>query len=76
MQVQLKEGEEEPTPHLDEGEPVYVSCSPIDQDTDVYPCVLLYSFAGEHIDVRLVPVMELYAHLQAFEKLGYTVDAR
>ncbi|GAA5958264.1 hypothetical protein JCM8115_004038 [Rhodotorula mucilaginosa] len=49
LEVELKEGEEEPKPHLDE---------------------------GEHIDVRLVPVMELYAHLQAFEKLGYTVDAR
>ncbi|GAA5972314.1 hypothetical protein JCM11641_002403 [Rhodosporidiobolus odoratus] len=49
LEVQLKEGEEEPAPHLDE---------------------------GEHIDVRVVPVAELYAHLQAFEKLGYTVDAR
>ncbi|BGP12684.1 hypothetical protein JCM10213v2_000601 [Rhodosporidiobolus nylandii] len=49
LEVQLKEGEEEPTPHLDE---------------------------GEHIDVRVVPLAELYAHLQAFEKLGYTVDAR
>ncbi|GAA6011285.1 hypothetical protein JCM8202_003965 [Rhodotorula sphaerocarpa] len=49
LEVQLKEGEEEPKPHLDE---------------------------GEHIDVRVVPVVELYAYLQAFEKLGYTVDAR
>ncbi|GAA5861523.1 hypothetical protein JCM3774_000279 [Rhodotorula dairenensis] len=49
LEVDLKEGEHEPKPHLDE---------------------------GEHIDVRLVPVLELYAHLQAFEKLGYTVDAR
>ncbi|BGP36651.1 hypothetical protein JCM10450v2_000540 [Rhodotorula kratochvilovae] len=49
LEVQLKEGEEEPKPHLDE---------------------------GEHIDVRVVPLAELYAHLQAFEKLGYTVDAR
>ncbi|CDR39286.1 RHTO0S04e03554g2_1 [Rhodotorula toruloides] len=49
LQVELKEGEEEPTPHLDE---------------------------GEHIDVRVVPVAELYSHLQAFEELGYTVDAR
>ncbi|GAA5980691.1 hypothetical protein JCM10908_001739 [Rhodotorula pacifica] len=49
LEVQLKEGEEEPKAHLDE---------------------------GEHIDVRLIPIMELYAHLQAFEKLGYTVDAR
>ncbi|GAA6047063.1 hypothetical protein NBRC10513_001714 [Rhodotorula toruloides] len=49
LQVELREGEEEPTPHLDE---------------------------GEHIDVRVVPVAELYSHLQAFEELGYTVDAR
>ncbi|BGP28804.1 hypothetical protein JCM10296v2_000540 [Rhodotorula toruloides] len=49
LQVELKEGEEEPAPHLDE---------------------------GEHIDVRVVPVAELYSHLQAFEELGYTVDAR
>ncbi|GAA6036615.1 hypothetical protein JCM8097_001253 [Rhodosporidiobolus ruineniae] len=49
LEVQLKEGEEEPTPQLDE---------------------------GEHIDVRITPLNELYAHLQAYEKLGYTVDAR
>ncbi|GJN91573.1 hypothetical protein Rhopal_004596-T1 [Rhodotorula paludigena] len=50
LEVQLKEGEEEPTPHLDE---------------------------GEHIDVRVVPLADLYAHLQAFEQQhGYTVDAR
>ncbi|GAA6004290.1 hypothetical protein JCM10207_000653 [Rhodosporidiobolus poonsookiae] len=49
LEVQLKEGEEDPTPHLDE---------------------------GEHIDVRVVPLAELYSYLQAFEKLGYTVDAR
>ncbi|GAA5911810.1 hypothetical protein JCM8208_002444 [Rhodotorula glutinis] len=50
LEVQLMEGEEDPKPHLDE---------------------------GEHIDVRVVPLNELYAHLQAFEQQhGYTVDAR
>ncbi|GAA5826918.1 hypothetical protein JCM11251_002161 [Rhodosporidiobolus azoricus] len=49
LEVELKEGEEEPTPHVDE---------------------------GEHIDVRVVPLKDLYSHLQAFEKLGYVVDAR
>lgn len=34
------------------------------------------TLSGEHIDVRVVPVVELYAYLQAFEELGYTVDAR
>jgi len=31
---------------------------------------------GEHIEVRVTPVAELYAHLQEYEKLGYSVDAR
>ncbi|KAI5480007.1 ADP-ribose pyrophosphatase [Pseudohyphozyma bogoriensis] len=31
---------------------------------------------GEHIEVRVTPLKELYAHLQAYEKLGYSVDAR
>ncbi|KAK4050510.1 hypothetical protein OIO90_005093 [Microbotryomycetes sp. JL221] len=49
LEVELREGEEEPKPHLDE---------------------------GEHIEVRVTPVAELYAHLEAYEKLGYQVDAR
>ncbi|KAM0793326.1 hypothetical protein ACM66B_000783 [Microbotryomycetes sp. NB124-2] len=49
LEVQLKEGEEEPKPHLDE---------------------------GEHIEVRVTPLADLYAHLQAYEELGYQVDAR
>ncbi|GAA5934615.1 hypothetical protein JCM1841_004198, partial [Sporobolomyces salmonicolor] len=49
LEVELREGEEEPEPHLDE---------------------------GEHIEVRITPVVELYAHLEAYEKLGYIVDAR
>ncbi|KDE05037.1 hypothetical protein MVLG_04580 [Microbotryum lychnidis-dioicae p1A1 Lamole] len=31
---------------------------------------------GEHIEVRVTPLAELYLHLKAYEKLGYTVDAR
>jgi len=31
---------------------------------------------AEHIEVRLTPVAELAAHLEAYEKLGYSVDAR
>ncbi|GAA5859736.1 hypothetical protein JCM1840_006431 [Sporobolomyces johnsonii] len=49
LEVELREGEEEPQPHLDE---------------------------GEHIEVRVTPVAELYAHLEAYEQLGYVVDAR
>ncbi|GAA5964419.1 hypothetical protein JCM21900_006422, partial [Sporobolomyces salmonicolor] len=49
LEVELREGEEEPEPHLDE---------------------------GEHLEVRITPVAELYAHLAAYEKLGYIVDAR
>jgi ADP-ribose pyrophosphatase len=49
LEVQLKEGEEEPKPKLDE---------------------------GEHIEVRVTPLKELYQHLQAYEKLGYVIDAR
>ncbi|GAA5910579.1 uncharacterized protein JCM6883_003221 [Sporobolomyces salmoneus] len=49
LEVQLKEGEEEPKPQLDE---------------------------GEHIEVRVTPLKDLYKHLEAYEKLGYLVDAR
>ncbi|KAL8283748.1 hypothetical protein RQP46_005543 [Phenoliferia psychrophenolica] len=49
IEVELKEGEGDPVPHLDE---------------------------GEHIEVRVTPLVDLYAHLQAYEKLGYIVDAR
>lgn len=31
---------------------------------------------GEHIEVRVTPLNDLYAHLEAYEKLGYSVDAR
>ncbi|GAA6025139.1 hypothetical protein JCM11491_000229 [Sporobolomyces phaffii] len=49
LQVDLREGDAEPEPHLD---------------------------AGEHIEVRVTPVRDLYRHLEAYEKLGYIVDAR
>ncbi|KAK4055332.1 hypothetical protein OIV83_000615 [Microbotryomycetes sp. JL201] len=49
LEVELKEDEPEPKPHLDE---------------------------GEHIEVRVTPLADLYNHLQAYEKLGYQVDAR
>ncbi|GAA5832528.1 hypothetical protein JCM5353_007935 [Sporobolomyces roseus] len=29
---------------------------------------------GEHIEVRVTPLKDLYRHLQAYEKLGYVVD--
>ena len=47
LEVELKEGEEEPKAHLDE---------------------------GEHIEVRVTPLKDLYRHLQAYEELGYVVD--
>ncbi|KAM0756224.1 hypothetical protein T439DRAFT_341526 [Meredithblackwellia eburnea MCA 4105] len=31
---------------------------------------------GEHIEVRVTPLAELYDHLTEYEKLGYQVDAR
>lgn len=31
---------------------------------------------GEHIEVRVTPLGELYRHLEAYERLGYVVDAR
>lgn len=32
---------------------------------------------GEHIEVRLTPLNELYSHLKAYEQQhGYSVDAR
>lgn len=31
--------------------------------------------AGEHIEVRVTPLRDLYRHLKAYEKLGYVVDA-
>ncbi|GAA5956404.1 hypothetical protein JCM3765_005652 [Sporobolomyces pararoseus] len=31
---------------------------------------------GEHIEVRITPVKDLYQHLEAYEKLGYIIDAR
>ncbi|SCV68740.1 BQ2448_861 [Microbotryum intermedium] len=57
VEVELKEGEEEPQPKLESG-----TSSTFD--------------LGEHIEVRVTPLAELYSHLKAFEKLGYTVDAR
>jgi ADP-ribose pyrophosphatase len=47
LEVELKEGEEEPKPHLDE---------------------------GEHIEVRVVPLGELYEYLKACHEVGYVVD--
>ncbi|GAA6022172.1 hypothetical protein JCM11491_005115 [Sporobolomyces phaffii] len=47
VEVELRDGDGEPEPHLD---------------------------AGEHVEVRVTPVLDLYRHLEAYEALGYVVD--
>lgn len=29
---------------------------------------------GEHVEVRITPLRDLYRHLQEYEKMGYVVD--
>lgn len=83
IEVQLKEGEEEPKPQLDEGEfgsnlacgsaPIFAAWK---LPASLFELSLTSRTTGEHIEVRVTPLKELYAHLQAYEKLGYHVDAR
>lgn len=55
IEVELREGEEEPVAKLEEGEsPALRLCGRTN----------LSGFAGEHIEVRVTPIKELYAHLK------------